>query len=119
MTRIADQIARDIRDGTFPRKPESTLREDRMVARPSGSNADEWHLFLLEYLDNRANFLDGLTYMAVQIAEAIEAPHPAPEGFVSVELLNIERSVADDLRATNEVLRAAIAVPRRDGNSNG
>jgi hypothetical protein len=103
-----EQIARDIRDGTFPGKSEATLREERMVARPSGSNADEWHLFLSEYLDNRANFPDGLTYMAVQIAEAIEASRPAPEGFVSVELLNIERSVSDDLRAINKSLRAAL-----------
>lgn len=41
--------------------------------RPSGSNADEWHLFLCRYLDNRAMFPTGLTYVAVQIAEAIES----------------------------------------------
>lgn len=41
--------------------------------RPKGSNADEWHLFLCTYLDNRATFPDGLTYVAVQIAEAIDA----------------------------------------------
>jgi hypothetical protein len=41
--------------------------------RPRGSNADEWHLFLCEHLDNRANSPNGLTFMALQIAEAIEA----------------------------------------------
>jgi hypothetical protein len=42
-------------------------------ARPSGSNADEWHLFLSEYCCDRPNQYSGMTYMAVQIAEAIEA----------------------------------------------
>lgn len=41
--------------------------------RPQGSNADEWHLFLCHYADNRATQPNGLTYLAVQIAEAIEA----------------------------------------------
>lgn len=40
--------------------------------RPEGSNADEWHLFLSRYLDNRATSPSGMTFMAVQIAEAIE-----------------------------------------------
>lgn len=44
-----------------------------MDKRPIGSNADEWHLFLCELLDNRAQFPMGLTFCAVQIAEAIEA----------------------------------------------
>lgn len=48
--------------------------------RPSGSNADEWHLFLSEHLDNRAGN-SGLTYMAVQIAEAIEAARSKQELF--------------------------------------
>lgn len=34
--------------------------------RPLGSNADEWRLFLDEHQDN-------LDYVAVQIAEAIDA----------------------------------------------
>jgi hypothetical protein len=42
------------------------------TGRPTGSNADEWHLFLSEYLDNRATSPSGLTFMAVQIAEAID-----------------------------------------------
>ena len=42
-----------------------------MSERPTGSNADEWHIFLSEHLDNRAGN-SGLTYMAVQISEAIE-----------------------------------------------
>lgn len=41
-------------------------------SRPRGSNADEWQLFLCHHLDNRATSLNGLTFMAVQIAEAIE-----------------------------------------------
>jgi hypothetical protein len=41
--------------------------------RPKGANADEWYLFLCEHLDNRATCPNGLTFMAVQIAEAIEA----------------------------------------------
>jgi hypothetical protein len=41
------------------------------MSRPHGSNADEWHLFLSEHLDNRAGN-NGLTYMAVQIAEVID-----------------------------------------------
>jgi hypothetical protein len=37
-----------------------------MLKCPTGSNADEWHLFLSEYKD-------ALPFVAVQIAEAIEA----------------------------------------------
>jgi hypothetical protein len=47
----------------------TTSDEDRK--RPSGSNADEWHLFLTKHLDNRASN-NGLTYMALQICEAID-----------------------------------------------
>jgi hypothetical protein len=46
-------------------------RERCASERPRGSNADEWHLFLCERLDNRANHPDGLTFAAVQIAEAL------------------------------------------------
>ena len=46
--------------------------------RPAGSNADEWHLFLSEHLD-KATFSSGLTFMAVQIAEAIDAAAKTPE----------------------------------------
>jgi hypothetical protein len=52
---------------TTPHHPQSR------PPRPRGSNADEWHLFLSGYLDNRASFPGGLTYAALQIAEAIEA----------------------------------------------
>ena len=46
-----------------------------MTLRPQGTNADEWHAFLCEFLDNRAggSVRDGLGFIAVQIAEAIEA----------------------------------------------
>lgn len=40
--------------------------------RPTGSNADQWHLFLSEHLDSRAPSPHGLTFMAVQIAEALD-----------------------------------------------
>lgn len=36
-----------------------------MMTRPTGSNADEWNLFLVEHKD-------ALPFLAVQIAEAIE-----------------------------------------------
>lgn len=45
---------------------------DDIETRPKDSNADAWHLFLSEYLDARANSPSGLTFMAVQIAEAID-----------------------------------------------
>jgi hypothetical protein len=45
----------------------------RTNERPRGSNADEWHLFLSEHLAARADSPHGLTFMAVQIANAIEA----------------------------------------------
>jgi hypothetical protein len=44
-----------------------------MTQRPPGSNAEEWRLFLWKCLDNRATSPHGLTFVAVQIAEAIEA----------------------------------------------
>ena len=67
-----EQIARDMKLGTFPNKSEATLREER-CERPLGSNADEWHLFLSLYLDSRATQPNGLTYVAVEITDAIEA----------------------------------------------
>jgi hypothetical protein len=39
---------------------------------PHNSNADEWHLFLSHYLDNRATQPDGLNHVAMQIAKAIQ-----------------------------------------------
>ena len=41
--------------------------------RPVGNNADEWHLFLNEWLSAVGNRVEGLPFMAVQIAEAIDA----------------------------------------------
>jgi uncharacterized protein YgfB (UPF0149 family) len=43
-----------------------------MFEGPLGSNADEWRLFLCQHLDSRATWPNGLTYMALQIAEAID-----------------------------------------------
>lgn len=68
--KTVEQIARDMREGTFPEKSEATIREER-GGRPEGSNADEWRLFLSDHLDTQSNY--GLTYVAVQIVEAIEA----------------------------------------------
>lgn len=48
--------------------------------RPTGSNADEWHLFLSEHCCSRPNQVNGLTYMAVQIAEAIDAAARSHKG---------------------------------------
>lgn len=50
------------------------MSNDKTAGRPKGSNADEWHLFLCEHLDNRvtSEFSDPLSFMAVQIAEAID-----------------------------------------------
>lgn len=49
------------------------MSEREKLSRPRGSNADEWHLFLCTYLDNRATTAgDGLAFIAVQICEAIE-----------------------------------------------
>ena len=50
--------------------------------RPIGSNADEWHLFLCQYLDNRATSPNGLTFMAVQIADAIDAAEARPKSLL-------------------------------------
>jgi len=45
--------------------------------RPLGSNADEWHLFLAEYLDSRAASPDALAYVAMDISDAIVAAYDA------------------------------------------
>lgn len=45
---------------------------EEMFPRPTRSNADEWLVFLSEYLDNRAGFPSGLPFVAVQICNAIE-----------------------------------------------
>jgi hypothetical protein len=50
----------------------------KRLSRPAGSNADEWHLFLCQHLDNRATSPSGLQYVALQIAEAIEAAGGRP-----------------------------------------
>lgn len=50
------------------------MADRQTTRRPAGSNADEWHLFLCEYLCNRPNGAgNGLPFIAVQIAEAIDA----------------------------------------------
>lgn len=102
--KISEQIARDIREGTFPAKSEATIREEacecgaecqdiggdrcrytsmnpgcqpetpgKILSRPNGSNADEWLLFLCDHLDTDEARPKGLEYVAVQIAEALDA----------------------------------------------
>jgi len=43
------------------------------MKRPIHNNADEWLEFLSEYLDHRTDSPNGLAFVAVQIAEAIDA----------------------------------------------
>lgn len=57
--------------------------------RPSGSNADEWHLFLSQHLDNRAQFPYGMSYVAVQIAEALDAAALAPPSSKAAETVDV------------------------------
>jgi hypothetical protein len=40
--------------------------------RPTGSNADEWQLFLTEYYAEHSRYTPGLEFMSVQISEAID-----------------------------------------------
>lgn len=50
----------------------------------------------------------------LSIAETIDALDTV-EGYVSVELLNIERAISDDLREQNAKLREAAATPAVGG----
>jgi hypothetical protein len=71
------------------------------VSRPSGSNADEWYLFLSEWLGSCATHPDGLAFVAVQIAEAIEAEREAcAETAESIYpgVHNLQQSIADAIR---------------------
>lgn len=63
--------------------------------RPKGSNADEWHLFLQEHKD-------ALPYVAVHIAEAIEAATTHPE----------QASQVQDLISENRRLQFRICCQR-------
>ena len=74
--------------------------------RPTGSNADEWHLFLSEYLDNRATSPNGLPFMAVQIAEALDEIDRLKEAKRQA------LSVADERSKENVRLRAELANAR-------
>lgn len=82
--------------------------------RPLGSNADEWHLFLTEHLDNRCGN-DGLTYMAVQIAKAIDAALAPQTELIEAAKDIVEMVATRDVRSfiwgsdRVEALRAAIA----------
>ena len=40
--------------------------------RPTGSNADEWQLFLVEYFQSRPSSEWNFAFMAAQIAQAID-----------------------------------------------
>lgn len=69
--------------------------------RPSGSNADEWYLFLEQFLENRANGNGtGLEYVAVQIATALDELLEALKGVVRI---------ADRKTVEFDAARAAIA----------
>jgi hypothetical protein len=70
-----DKEARALK--TFDPNP-SKVVWDRTQKRPAGSNAEEWQLFLSEYLESRPATPAALTYVAVQIAEAIEAAANKP-----------------------------------------
>lgn len=52
--------------GVEPWSPPWPRNDNWSSARPRGSNADEWQLFLAEHHD-------ALPFLAVQIAEAIDA----------------------------------------------
>jgi hypothetical protein len=67
----ADVLIAQLADALEPSARRMKTMSD-LVKRPRDSNADAWHLFLSEYLDARANIPNGLTFMAVQIAEAID-----------------------------------------------
>jgi hypothetical protein len=78
----------------------------RTMTGPTGSNADEWHLFLSEHPG-------GLPYVVVQIAEAIDAAR-AP----NAELLAAAKDAAGTLEANGcpyaaKRLGAAIAKTER------
>ena len=90
-----------------------------MIKRPSGSNADEWNLFLLDHLGPMNN---GSAYVAVQIAEAIDASRASHDrllaaakeafnawnrpGTMGTVYMELEREI-DSLRASNNRLVAA------------
>jgi len=84
------------------------------MTRPSGSNADEWHLFLCELLDNRATYPNGMTYVAVQIAEAIDSAcashnHVLTASKEMLSAYNLGMSSPYKMRTAAEHLQAAIA----------
>jgi hypothetical protein len=70
-----------------------------MPRRPTGSNADEWHLFLCGFLDNRATSPSGLTFIAVQIAEAIDA---AARSELTAENTRLSRGFMRRIRGENK-----------------
>ncbi len=63
------------------------------MSRPTGSNADEWRLFLSEHLDTRATEVDGLSFVAVQIAEALDGAAQG-EPFVKPRTPNADAQTA-------------------------
>lgn len=99
--------------GGEPRRQDfiDTLMHDE---RPDGSNADEWRLFLSMYLDNRATQPNGLSFVAMQIAEAIDAAQPAsPLRGITDEMVNLACEVYaevyhDDDKDMGDAMRAAL-----------
>lgn len=73
--------------------------------RPLGSNADEWNLFLLEHLGPMNN---GSSYVAVQIAEAIDEASASHDRLLAAAKVALGLSYYDDEPWFLE-LQAAIA----------
>jgi hypothetical protein len=116
----ADVLIAQLADALEPSARRMKTMSD-LVKRPRDSNADAWHLFLSEYLDARANIPNGLTFMAVQIAEAIDdaAREQCESNDAEIERMGEEldaylmdgSSAADriaSLSAENERLRKAL-----------
>ncbi len=87
----------------------SAIEDGAMQERPKDSNADAWHLFLSEWLDARALFPNGLTFMAVQIAEAIDAALESQ----SAELTRLREQSTTDLTVIQSLNREAHALRER------
>lgn len=88
------------------------MQIEELMKRPQGSNADEWHLFLSEYLDNRATSPSGLPFIAVQIAEAIDdadGRYRVERDSLQSALREAEKAL-DDTVSTLEFVKTALPV---------
>lgn len=65
------------------------------MKRPTGSNADEWQLFLLYWLNDLPSRLDGnIQFLAVQIAEAIDDQARRSEDNCNAQLETMQRTLS-------------------------